>query len=81
MAVGDGEHWELMTPMLESMTKFVCVNICAAVVGCDNVAGGYGLKSADVLDEVLDRWLRLPRDSTPVASSVGCMPWAARCCS
>ena len=32
---------------------------CAAVAGCVIVVGGEGLKSAEVFDEVLDRWLRL----------------------
>ena len=31
---------------------------CAAVAGCV-IVGGEGLKSAEVFDEVLDRWLRL----------------------
>ena len=35
---------------------------CAAVAGCIIVVGGHGLKSAEVFDEVLDRWLRLPCD-------------------
>jgi hypothetical protein len=35
---------------------------CAAVAGCVIVVGGHGLKSAEVFDEVLDRWLRLPCD-------------------
>jgi hypothetical protein len=29
------------------------------VAGCVIVVGGEGLKSAEVFDEVLDRWLRL----------------------
>jgi hypothetical protein len=32
------------------------------VARCIIVAGGRGLKSAEVFDEVLDRWLRLPCD-------------------
>jgi hypothetical protein len=32
------------------------------VDGCIIVAGAYGLKSAEVFYEVLDRWLRLPCD-------------------
>jgi hypothetical protein len=35
---------------------------CAAVAGCVIVVGGEDLKSAEVFDEVLDRWLRLPCD-------------------
>jgi hypothetical protein len=36
---------------------------CEAVVGCIILAGGQlGRKSAEVYDEVLGRWLRLPHD-------------------
>jgi len=58
LAVGDGEHWEHLPPMHDARTGFAC----AAVAGCIIVVGGYGLKSAEVFDEVLDRWLRLPCD-------------------
>jgi hypothetical protein len=55
LAVGGGEHWEHLPPMHDARSLFVC----AAVAGCVIVAGGHGLKSAEVFDEVLDRWLRL----------------------
>jgi len=58
LAVGDGEHWKLMAPMHDSRVNFAG----AAMAGCIVVAGGQGLKSAEVFDEVLDRWLRLPYD-------------------
>ena len=58
MAVGDGEHWEHLPPMHDARICFACV----AVARCIIVVGGYGLKSAEVFDEVLDRWLRPPRD-------------------
>ena len=58
MTVGDGEHWEHLPPMHDA--RAFCA--CAAVAGCIIVAGGSGLKSAEVFDEVLDRWLRLPCD-------------------
>jgi hypothetical protein len=58
LAVGDGEHWEHLPPMHDARIGFAC----AAVAGCIIVAGGHGLKSAEVFDEVLDRWLRLPCD-------------------
>jgi hypothetical protein len=58
LAVGDGEHWELMPPMHDARGFFAG----AGVAGCVLVAGGQGLKSAEVFDEVLDRWLRLPYD-------------------
>jgi hypothetical protein len=58
LAVGDGEHWEHLPPMHDARAFFAC----AAVAGCIIVAGGSCLKSAEVFDEVLDRWLRLPCD-------------------
>jgi hypothetical protein len=58
LAVGHGEHWEHLPPMHDARTSFAC----AAVAGCVIVVGGCGLKSAEVFDEVLDRWLRLPCD-------------------
>jgi len=69
LAVGDGEHWELVAPMHESRVWFAC----AAVAGCIIVAGGYGRKSADeVFDKVLGRWLRLPCD-LPINRSLRAM--------
>jgi len=58
LTVGDGEHWELLPPMHDARTHFAC----AAVTGGIVVAGGRGLKSTEVFDEVLDQWLRLPCD-------------------
>jgi hypothetical protein len=58
LAIGDGEHWELLPQMHDARVLFAG----AAVAGCIIVAGGHGLKSAEVFDEVLDRWLRLPYD-------------------
>jgi hypothetical protein len=58
LAVGDGEHWEHLPPMHDARIGLAC----AAVAGCIIVAGGEGLTSAEVFDEVLDRWLRLPCD-------------------
>jgi hypothetical protein len=58
LVVGDGEHWEQMPPMHDARVNFAG----AAVAECIIVAGGYGLNSAEVFDEVLDRWLRLPYD-------------------
>ena len=58
LAVGDGEHWELVAPMHESRVWFAC----AAVAGCIIVAGGWQRTSAEVYDEALGRWLRLPCD-------------------
>ena len=58
LAVNDGEDWEPMSPMHEKRSQFACV----AVAGCVIVAGGVGTKSAEIFDEVLDRWMRLPYD-------------------
>ena len=59
LAIGDDdEHWEPLLPMHDARYHFAC----AAVAGCVIVAGGYGHSSAEVYDEVLGRWLRLPRD-------------------
>jgi hypothetical protein len=58
LAAGHGEHWEHLPPMHDGRIYFAC----AAVAGCIIVVGGRGLKSAEVFDEVLDRWLRLPCD-------------------
>jgi len=58
LAVGDGEHWGHLPPMHDARILFAS----SAVAGCVIVVGGRGLKSAEVFDEVLDRWLRLPCD-------------------
>jgi hypothetical protein len=54
----DDAHWTPLQPMHEPRVFFAC----AAVAGCVIVAGGFGSKSAEVYDEVLDRWLWLPCD-------------------
>ena len=61
-----GAHWEPLPPMREPRFCFAC----AAVAGCIIVAGGYGCKSAEVYDDVLDRWCRLPHD-LPVDGGLG----------
>jgi hypothetical protein len=59
LAIGDDdEHWDPLSPMHDARNSFAC----AAVAGCVIVAGGYGRNSAEVYDEVLGRWFRLPRD-------------------
>jgi hypothetical protein len=66
LAFDDGAaHWELLPPMHEPRSHFAC----GAVAGCVIVAGGFGLKSAEVYDEELNRWLRLPCD-LPYESSL-----------
>ena len=68
LAIGDDEeHWEPLLPMHDNMYEFAC----AAVAGCVIVAGGLGHKSAEVYDEMLGRWLRLPRDLPHAVWSVG----------
>jgi hypothetical protein len=59
LAIGDDDaHWELLLPMHDPRANFAC----AAVAGCIIVAGGVGQRSAEVYDEVLGRFLRLPFD-------------------
>ena len=54
----DAPRWEPMPSMHEQRVY----SACAAVAGSIIVAGGLGRKSAEVYDEVLDRWFRLPHD-------------------
>jgi hypothetical protein len=61
-ALGTGddgnEHWQPLPPINYRRSCFTC----EAVAGCIIVAGEFGLKSAEVYDEVLGRWLRLRHD-------------------
>ena len=68
LATGDDdEHWQPLLPMHDSRSGFAC----AAVAGCVIVAGGWGRSSAEVYDEVLGRWLRLPRGLPHVLGQMG----------
>jgi len=68
LLIGDDEHWEMLPPMHEARSEFVCASVARCIV----VASGYGvgdplgcldcLRSAEVFDEVFDRWLQLPCD-------------------
>eukprot|EP00740_Mantoniella_antarctica_P006514 CAMPEP_0181353614 /NCGR_PEP_ID=MMETSP1106-20121128/2924_1 /TAXON_ID=81844 /ORGANISM="Mantoniella antarctica, Strain SL-175" /LENGTH=391 /DNA_ID=CAMNT_0023466227 /DNA_START=50 /DNA_END=1225 /DNA_ORIENTATION=- len=58
LTIGDSTHWEPIPPMHDTRTHFACV----AMAGCIIVAGGVDRTSAEVFDEVLGRWLRLPHD-------------------
>jgi hypothetical protein len=67
LVMGHDEHWGDLPPMHEARSHFAC----AAVAECIVVAGGGGrtpnvgrvrLRSAEVFDEVLGRWLQLPCD-------------------
>ena len=53
---GDDERWEPLPPMHEARGGFAS----AAVGGCVVVAGGEGRGTAEVYEEVLGRWRRLP---------------------
>jgi hypothetical protein len=56
LSFGADEHWTPLPPMHEMRVSFAC----AAVAECIIVAGGLGRTSAEVYDEALGRWLRLP---------------------
>ena len=58
LSIGESTHWEPLPPMHDTRENFAC----AAMAGCIIVAGGVDRQSAEVYDEVLGRWLRLPRD-------------------
>jgi hypothetical protein len=66
LTLGGNTHWEPLPPMHDARTDFAC----AALAGCIIVAGGRNRQSAEVYDEVLGRWLRLPRD-LPHVSRLG----------
>jgi hypothetical protein len=53
---GDGERWESLPQMHEARIGFSC----AAIGGCVIVAGGEGSITAEVYEEALGRWRRLP---------------------
>jgi hypothetical protein len=55
---GGDAHWEPLPPMHDARSFFAC----GAIDRCVIVAGGYGLKSAELYDAELNRWLRLPCD-------------------
>jgi len=68
LSLGDDEDWDTLPPMHDSRSGFAC----AAVAGCIIVAGGApGCSVAEVFDEVLGRWLRLPCDSSYVGGLLG----------
>jgi hypothetical protein len=55
----DGDaHWVPLPPMHDARVFFAC----GAIAECIFVAGGRGLKSAELYDAELNRWLRLPCD-------------------
>jgi len=56
LRVDGDEHWHSLPPMHHARGFFAC----AAVARCIIVAGGHGTPSAELYDEALDRWIRLP---------------------
>jgi hypothetical protein len=56
LSFGADEYWTPLQPMHEMRAHFTC----AAMAKCIIVAGGFGCTSAEVYDEALGRWLRLP---------------------
>jgi hypothetical protein len=59
LTLGDDKHWSPLSPMHDLRANFAST----AVAGCIIVAGGDPEgKSAEVFDDVLGRWLRLPHD-------------------
>jgi hypothetical protein len=54
---GDIERWDPLPPMHEARRRFFA---CAAIGGCVIAAGGYGSITAEVYEEALGRWRRLP---------------------
>jgi hypothetical protein len=57
LSLADDGDWNALPPMHDSRSLFACVG----VAGCIIVAGGYPHgRSAEVFDEELGRWLRLP---------------------
>jgi hypothetical protein len=53
---GDGERWVPLPPIMAARMGFAC----AAIGGCVIVAGGEGSVTAEVYEEALGRWRRLP---------------------
>ena len=67
MSFSDDGDWQFLPPMHDSRSFFVCV----AVAGCIIVVGGAPQRrSAEVFDEVLGRWLRLPCDLPNVGAGL-----------
>jgi hypothetical protein len=67
LVMGDAAHWDPLPPMHDTRGFFTC----AAVAGCVIVAGGVDRTSAEVYDESLNRWLRLPCDLSNELFSMG----------
>jgi hypothetical protein len=68
----DGERWEPLPQMHDARHG----PACAAIGGCVIVAGGDGLVTAEVYEEALGRWRRLPCD-LPYDTELSCMHGSA----
>jgi hypothetical protein len=68
LRVDGDEHWHSLPPMHHARGFFAC----AAVARCIIVAGGHGTTSAEVYDEALNRWIRLPCELPGGNTYVGC---------
>jgi hypothetical protein len=55
---GGDAHWAPLLPMHDTRSSFACGAVAEYII----VAGGFGLKSAELYDAELNRWLRLPCD-------------------
>ena len=53
---GGVERWESLPPMRQARANFACQSIGGGVI----VAGGRGSITAEVYEEALGRWRRLP---------------------
>jgi hypothetical protein len=58
LSFGADEHWTPLPTMHDDRVHFAC----AVVAECIIVADGWQCTPAEVYDEVLGRWLRLPRN-------------------
>jgi hypothetical protein len=58
LSFGADGHWNPLPPMHDVRAVFTCAAVAESII----VAGGLLRKSAEVYDEVLGRWLRLPCD-------------------
>ena len=74
VATAAEEHWQYLLPMHDARDTFACATVAKGVI----VAGGTGLASVEVFDEVLNRWLRCLRVIYRMGCPVFQLPWAAR---
>jgi hypothetical protein len=59
LTIGGDERWSPLQAMHDSRNQFACATVAGCVIA---VGGNSHRKSAEVYDEVLGRWLRLPHD-------------------